>query len=270
RGEPPVPPAPPPSAPESAGFLAALVAVLYTFGGYQNSMNLAGDVSRSRRGLPLGICGGMAIVTVLYLGINAAYLTVLGAGGVAASPLVAGELASRVFGPSGDAIVSAAIFLSAAGFVNATVLHVPRGYLAMARDGLLPPALGRVHPRTQAQGAGLLFFAATALAPLFFLGTFDKLLQYVMFTDALSLAALASSLFVLRRRGAAGGGRHAPPAFQMPGYPLLPAIFLLSVAAVAADILFRQPRLALAGAAVALGGVPLYLAGRRAWGSPSS
>jgi APA family basic amino acid/polyamine antiporter len=238
-----------------AGMLAALVAVFYAYGGYQNVVNLAGDVRDARRRLPLGVAGGMAIVTALYLLINAAYLRALGAAGVARSPLVAGDLARAALGPAGDAFVSLAIFISAAGFVNATVLHVPRTYLAMADDGLLPAWLGRLNPRTQAQGPGLAFFAASALLPLLVLGSFENLLGYVMFTDALSLAALASCLFALRRRGEGG-----PDAWRMPGYPWLPAAFLLVLLGIAGQVLARQTRIAVAGLVIVAAGVPVYAA----------
>ena len=241
-----------------AGLLAALVAVFYAYGGYQCVVNLAGDVRDARRRLPIGIAGGMAIVTALYLLINAAYLHALGAAGVARSPLVAGDLARAALGPAGDAFVSLAIFISAAGFVNATILHVPRTYLAMADDGLLPAWLGRLNPRTQAQGPGLAFFAATALLPLLVLGSFENLLGYVMFTDALSLAALASCLFVLRRRDEGGAD-----AWRMPGYPWLPAAFLLVLLGIAGQVLARQTRLAVAGLVIVAAGVPVYLLMRR-------
>jgi APA family basic amino acid/polyamine antiporter len=256
-------PAPEGVAPAStapAGWLAALVAVFYTYGGYQNTMNLAADVRQPRRGLPRAVCAGMLIVTALYLAINLAYVRGLGTAGVAASPLVAADLARRVLGGAGEAFVSTAIFLSAAGFVNATMLHLPRSYMAMAEDRLLPAVLGRFDPRTQAQGPGLAFFALTAFVPLLFLGSFEKLLGFVMFTDALSLAVVASCLFVLRRRGA---GSAEDDGFRMPGYPWLPLLFVLAVLGVAAHIAVHQTPTALAGCAVAAAGVPLYFALRR-------
>lgn len=244
------------------GMLTALVAVFYAYGGYQNTMNLAGDVREARRKLPWAVCGGMVIVTALYIAVNAAYVRALGPGGVAGSPLVAADLSRAALGAAGESFVSLAIFLSAAGFVNATILHVPRSYLAMAQDGLLPAALGRLNPRTQAQGAGLAFFAATALVPLLFLGSFEKLLAYVMFTDALSLAAVASCLFMLRTRGEGAG----EGTWSMPGYPWLPAAFVLSVLSVAGDVLARQTRLAFAGIAVVMAGLPLYFVMKWGWG----
>ena len=249
-----------PTSTAPAGWLAALVAVFYTYGGYQNTMNLAADVRQARRGLPRAVCAGMLVVTTLYLSINFAYVRTLGAAGVAASPLVAADLARRVLGGAGEAFVSIAIFLSAAGFVNATMLHLPRSYLAMAEDRLLPAVLGRFDPRTQAQGPGLAFFAVTAFVPLLFLGSFEKLLGFVMFTDMLSLAVVASCLFVLRRRGEGSDGE---AAFRMPGYPWLPLVFVLAALGVAANVAVSQTPTALAGCAVAAAGVPLYFALRR-------
>ena len=251
-----------PSGSSAAGLLAALVAVFYAYGGYQTTMNLGGDVRDPRRSMARSITGGMAIVILLYLAINVAYLRGLGIEALAVSPLVAADLAHAALGRGGEAFVSLAIFLSVAGFVNATILQLPRTYVAMAEDGLVPAALGRIDPRTRAQRWGLAFFAATALIPLLLLGSFDKLLGYVMFTDALSLALMASCLAVLRKRGE-GDADHR--TFRMPGYPWLPAIYVLVLLGVAGDIAVRQTQLALAGAAIAAAGVPIYYLMKRTW-----
>jgi len=239
-------------------FLGALIAVFYTYGGYQCAMNLAGDVRDAPRQLPRAVLSGMMIVTLLYLGINAAYLHVLGIEGAAAEKLVAAGLARACFGGAGEAVVSAAIFLSAAGFVNATILQVPRSYLAMAQDGLLPRVFLRVRAGTQVQDVGLAVFGATALLAVPFLGSFEKLVSYVIFTDSLMVAVVASCIFVLRRRGAGG-----TTTFRMPGYPLLPALFVAFTLGLVVHVLWTQPRLALAGAAVFAAGLPLYLLMRR-------
>ena len=255
---------PPPSAllgaPPAGGMAAAAVACFYAYGGYQMAMNLGGDVRRARRNLPLAICGGMAIVVALYLLINAAYHAALGVGGIAQSRLVAAALARATLGASGEAVVSLLIFLSAAGFVNATIIQMPRSYYAMAEDGGLPGVFLRVNARTQVQEAGLGFFAATMLIPALWLGSFEKLLSYVMFTDSLSLAVLASTLFVLRRRGT---GSEAPDLFRVPLGPVLPAIFMACLLAVCVRVLLTETRLAVAGVAVMLIGWPLFVLARK-------
>lgn len=244
-----------------AGLLTALLAVFYTCGGYQTTMNLAADVKEARRNLPRAVAGGMAIVVALYLFINLAYQHTLGLAGVAAAKLVAADVARAALGPAGEAAVAAAIFLSAAGFVNATILQVPRSYYAMAQDGALPRAFLRVNARTQVQELGLGFFGATMLLPALLLGSFEKLLNYVMFSDSLMMATVASTLFVLRRRGEGGA-----EAFRMPGYPLLPAVFTLCLLGIAAHVTLTEPRLALAGTAILLAGWPIFLLARRTSG----
>jgi len=239
---------------------AAAVACFYTYGGYQTAMNLGGDVRNPRRNLPLAIGAGMSVVVVLYLLINAAYYGALGLAGVAGSRLVAAALARATLGSVAEAVVSLLIFLSAAGFVNATILQMPRSYYAMAEDGALPRAFLRVNARTQVQEMGLAFFALTMLVPAFWLGSFEKLLSYVMFTDGLTLAVVASTLFVLRRRRT---GDDQPSVFRMPLYPLLPAIFMACLLAVSLQVLLTETRLSLVGLAILLAGWPLFVLARR-------
>ncbi len=243
-----------------AGFASAAVAVFYTYGGYQGAMNLAGDVREPQRNLPRAVTGGVIVIVALYLGINGAYERVLGLSGVAASPLVAAALARATLGPVGEAVVSVAIFLSAAGFVNATILQMPRSYYAMAEDGALPAAFLRVDPKTQVQRVGLAFFAFTMLGPAFLLGSFDKLLNYVMFSDSIALAVLASTIFVLRGRDTGGEG------FRMPGYPVLPALFTVALLGVSARVFVTETFISLIGLGVLLAGIPLFLIGRAASG----
>jgi APA family basic amino acid/polyamine antiporter len=258
-----------------AALTAAAVAVFYAYGGYQNAMNIGGDVRRARRNLPLAVAAGMLIVTALYLFINTAYQRVLGTGGVARSDLVAAELARACLGQAGGAIVSLAIFVSAAGFVNATILQVPRSYYAMARDRAVPGIFQRVNPRTQVQEFGLVFFGATMLLPALMIGSFEKLLSYVMFTDALTLVVVASTVFVLRRRAergdTAGGDPHPDTGggtvFRMPGFPVLPLLFMACLLAVALHVLVHETRLALIGMALLLAGWPLLLLVRWAQGA---
>lgn len=244
------------------GFASAAVAVFYTCGGYQGAMNLGGDVRQPERNLPRAIAGGMLVVIALYVGINFAYERTLGLAGIAASPLVAASLARAALGPWGETAVSLAIFLSAAGFVNATILQVPRSYYAMAEDGALPAVFLRVDPGTEVQRAGLAFFALTMLGPALLLGSFSRLLNYVMFSDAVAIATVASTLFVLRRRERATSAPNPPGGFRMPGYPWLPALFTLVLLAVALRVLWTEPAVALAGAAVMAAGVPLFTLSR--------
>jgi basic amino acid/polyamine antiporter, APA family len=240
-----------------AALAAALIPVFYAYGGYAMTMNLGADVKDARRRFPLAVTFGMLTVVALYLALNFAYERTLGIGGLSGSRLIAAALARASLGRGGETIVSLAIFLSAAGFVNATILQMPRSFYAMAEDGVLPRMFLRVNPRTQVQLAGLAFFGLTMLAPAFLLGSFEKLLNYVLFTDMLTLLVVASTIFILRRRRAGGEG-----AFRIPGYPVVPALYMLAILGVAVHIAAAQTPLALAGTAVLLTGAPLFLLGR--------
>ena len=239
---------------------SALIPCFYAYGGYQLTMNLGADLKNARRRFPLAITAGMFTVLGLYLLLNFSYQRVLGVGGIADSKLVAAALSRATFGPSGEVLVSIAVFLSAAGFVNATIMQMPRSFYAMAQDGVLPKAFLRVNPNTQVQEVGLLFFGTTMLVPAFLLGSFEKLLNYVMFTETLTLAVVASTLFVLRRRHTGDAG------FSMWGYPYLPVVYIACLLGIAARVFSLEPRLAVAGIIILLTGWPLFLLGHRLFG----
>ena len=247
--------------PSGLRLASALIPCFYAYGGYQLTMNLGADLKDARRRFPLAITAGMITVVALYLLLNFAYQRVLGIGGIADSKLVAATLSRATFGPPGEVLISLAVFLSAAGFVNAAIIQMPRSFYAMAQDGVLPRAFLRVNPDTQVQEVGLLFFGATMLLAAFAFGSFEKLLNYVMFTDALTLATVASTLFVLRRRRTGDGG------FSMLGYPVLPALYIVCLLGVAARVFSQEPRLALAGIAIWLTGWPLFKLGHKLFGA---
>ena len=140
-----------------------LIAVFYTQGGYQNTINFGADMKNARRNMPRAILIGMLIIIACYLLINAAYYKVLGISGIAGAKLVAAEVARVTFGNFGYLFVSLVIFFSALGFLNATFLRLPRAYYAMAEDNTLPAIFMKVNQKTQAQELTQVFFSATVL-----------------------------------------------------------------------------------------------------------
>jgi basic amino acid/polyamine antiporter, APA family len=251
----------PSQTPAALRLASALIPCFYAYGGYQLTMNLGADLKDARRRFPLAISGGMLLVVGLYLVLNFAYQHGLGTSGVAQSTLAAAALARATFGPPGEVLVSIAVYLSAAGFVNATIIQMPRSYYAMAQDGVLPRAFLRVNPDTQVQEVGLLFFGLTMILPAFVLGSFDKLLHYIIFTDNLTIATVASTLFVLRHRHTGDSG------YTMWGYPVIPAVYLACLVGVSARVFFLEPGLALAGILILSTGWPLFRLGRRMFGA---
>jgi len=237
------------------------IAVFYTQGGYQNTINFGADMKKARRNMPRAILYGILIIIVCYLLINVAYVKVLGVPGIAGSKLVAAEVALAIFGRFGVLFVSLVIFFSAMGFLNATFLQLPRAYYAMAEDKTLPDIFMRVNKRTQAQEFTLIFFTATVLLSIAFLGTFENIVNYVMFVDALSIAVVASTLFVLRRSAKEQNSEY--DGYHVPLYPFVPAIFVLFLVFVSLNVLWNDTRSALLGALIFASGYPIFLFMRR-------
>ena len=239
---------------------AGLISVFYSYGGYQCTLNFGADVKKAKRNLPLAIFFGIAIIIACYLLINTAYIKVLGADGVAAAKLVAAETARVTFGRVGHLFISLAIFLSALGFVNVNLMQIPRAYHALADDGSLPAVFKKVNGRTQVQEFTLFFFGATILLPIFLLGSFENLVNSVMFIDALNLALVAATIFILRKKA---GPNDPYDGYRVPVYPLVPAIFVLVLFSVSVNVLLTQTKSALVGAIIFITGLPVFYLMRR-------
>ena len=239
----------------------AFIYVFYAYGGYQNTINFGADVHDARRNVPRAVFFGILIVLACYLTINAAYVKVLGVPGIAGAKLVAAETARVTLGETGKLVVSLAIFLSAMGFLNVTLMQIPRVYYSMAEDRTLPGVFQKVNPKTQTQEFGLLFLGAIILISIFLLQKFENIVNYVMFLDTMTLAIVSSTVFVLRRRARRSG--EAYTGYRVPLYPVLPALFVAFMLAISANVLATQTREALYGAIFFAAGLPVFLLMRR-------
>ncbi len=251
--------------PSGGGFLAALVPILFSYGGWQAVTSIAPEVRNPRRTLPLALALGSAIVVLLYLLANAGYLAVLGAREMARlETTFAVEVASRTMGGLASDAVAAAILVSALGVANAYVLVMPRIAYAMAEDGLFPRAVASLHPRFRTPHVALLGFGAWTIAVLFLSPDFDRLLGRVVAADWFFFAACGAALLKLRARL----GPPAPGTFRTPLHPLVPVVFVLGAASVAVVAAVQNPLDSLAGAGL-LAGAALVIAilSRRSYGS---
>ncbi|MBI5021563.1 MAG: amino acid permease [Ignavibacteriales bacterium] len=237
------------------GFALGLVSVYYTYGGYQNTLNFGGDVQSPKRNIPRAIFFGIAIIIILYLLINWAYIHLLGLEGVSGSKLVAAEVARVCFGNSASTVISITIFLSAMGFVNVTLMQIPRTYYAMAMDGALPKIFMRINSKTQAQEFTLIFFGGMVLLSIFLLGTFEKLVNYIMFFDNLNNAIVASTIFVLRKQSKITS---ETDSYKMPWFPVMPFLFILFLLGISINVFINQPTDTYIGIGILITGYPFY------------
>ena len=249
-----------PALPASAGFRAfgaALVPVLFTYGGWQQTNFIAEEIVEPERTLPRALVLGVVIVAVVYLLANVAYLRVLGPGGLASSSAPAADTMRRLLGPVGGTFIAAGIAVSTFGFLDLVILVTPRVLQAMAADGVFFPRLAELHPRYQTPGAAIVAESAWAVV-LTLTGTFAQLVDYVSFGDWIFFGLTVAGLARLRAADAAAPTA-APRGLLVPGYPWTPAFFVLAALLVVASSVLESPRNAAIGTGLLLLGVPVFL-----------
>ena len=131
---------------EPRGFLRALVAGLFAFGGWHMVTYAAEETHDPERTIPRALMLGTAVVVVTYLALNAAYLLVLPFDRVLASTHIAFDATLAIAGPAAASAISVLVIVSSFGAMSGIILAGPRVYYAMAEDGLLFNWMGAVHP----------------------------------------------------------------------------------------------------------------------------
>jgi APA family basic amino acid/polyamine antiporter len=255
-------------------FGAAMVGSLFSSDSWNNVTFAAAEVQNPKRNLPLALALGAGSVTVLYILANFAYLSVLPMHGTAAGTSVLARgiqfatqqrvgtaTAEMIFGAAGGTIVAAAILVSTFGCNNGLILSGARVYWAMARDGLFFTRAGKLSAR-EVPAFGLVIQGIwTSLLCL--TGTYDQLLNYVIFAQLLFYAATTTGLFVLRKTRP-----DAERPYHAVGYPVLPALYIILALAVAVVLLLSKDTRtqALAGLLIVFIGIPVYFIWRGAAG----
>jgi APA family basic amino acid/polyamine antiporter len=243
---------------------AALVPVLFAYGGWQQTNFIAEEIIEPERRLPRALVLGTAIVVLVYVLANLSYLRALGVQGLALSRAPAADLMFAAHGGVGLKFVSAGIAVSTFGFLNLVILVTPRVYQAMAADGLFFAALARLHPAYRTPTGAILLQGAWAVA-LVFTQTYGELLDYVVFADWIFFGLTAATLFVYRRRephpltpspASGEGGRTV--RFRTPGYPWVPGFFVAAAIYVVASSVGSNLANAALGTALLAAGVPVY------------
>jgi basic amino acid/polyamine antiporter, APA family len=236
---------------------AALVPVLFAFGGWQQTNFIAEEIIAPERNLPRALLAGVAIVVAVYLLANLVYLRTLGVAGLSRSNAPAADAMTALLGSGGRTLIAAGIAISTFGFLNLVILVSPRVYQTMAKDGLFFPSLGRLHPRYRTPTAAIVFQAIWAVI-LTLTGRYGDLLDYVVFGDWIFFAATASTLFVFRARERRGEEK-SELRFRMRGYPIGPLVFMLAALYVVVGSVASNPLNAMKGIALMALGVPVFL-----------
>jgi APA family basic amino acid/polyamine antiporter len=238
-------------------FGAAMVPVLFSYGGWQTANFLAAEVKEPRKNLPRGLLLGVLGVVVLYISVNWVCLRALGPRTLAVTSTPATAVMRLALGQRGATFIAAAIAISTLGFLSQSILTAPRVYFAMADDGLFFRAVAWLDPRTRVPVVAIILQSVWTIV-IALSGRYEQILNYVIAMDFLFFGLTATTIFVFRRRAARGEIEMKSGGYRMPGHPVSTAIFVAICWWVVANTIYRYPRNSLVGYALLLAGVPVY------------
>jgi basic amino acid/polyamine antiporter, APA family len=236
-----------------SGFMAALVAALWAYDGWNDLNMVSGEISNPERNIPLALIFGVALVGLLYVLLNAAVQYVLPADAIAASARPASDAMAVALGTLGAGIVSVGMALSMLVAMNGTVMSGARVPFAVARDRYFFSALADVHPRFHTPSVAIIVQAVLAIVLLLLGGNFRQFFSLAIFSEWLFYMIATSTVFVFRRRAP-----EAPRPYRVWGYPVVPFLFILAAAVLLYYTFTANLRNSALGCLVILAGIPFF------------
>ncbi len=222
----------------------SLIAVSFTYGGYQQTINFGNDVERPAKNIPLGIFIGITIIILLYLLVNLSYYKIVGFVPMKQETEIAFVVMNRVAGSTGAIIFSALLFLGVLAYVNGLLMSNPRVMFAMGEDGSLPGIFAGKNEKTNVLTFSLTVFTALCILILYFSQQFEKILTFTIFLDCFGMVLSSATIFWFRRKT-----RELDNAgiYKMKWYPLMPLVFIAAYLFVGVSISMADPGAALTG-----------------------
>jgi basic amino acid/polyamine antiporter, APA family len=239
---------------------AAMVPVLFCYGGWQNTNFIASEIKNPRRNLAWALVIGVSAVIVLYVLVNLACLRVLGATGLAQTSVPASAVMRMVSGDRGARLIALGIAVSSLGYLSVAILTAPRVYFAMAEDGLFFRSVAYVSPKTRVPLVAILMQSIWTLV-IALTGRFEQILNFEVPIDFIFFGLTAACLFVFRRRER--NQLPAEPGFRVPGHPVTTILFIAACWLVVANTLYKYPLNSSVGVVILLLGLPVYAYWRR-------
>ena len=249
-----------------SAFGAAMVPVLFSYGGWQTANFVAGEMRNPRRDLPRGLLIGVVGVIVLYEGVSFICVRALGPAGLAATKTPASTVMRLAWGGRGATFIALAVAISALGFLSQSILTAPRVYFAMADDGLFFRAVGKVSASTRVPVVSITLQSVWTIV-IALTSAYEKILAYVVAMDFLFFGLSATCLFVFRRRERlhpTGQEIAAPGLSRAPGHPITTLLFIAACWVVVANTIYRFPKNSLIGMGLLALGIPAYYLWRAA------
>ncbi len=240
-----------------SGFIAALVAALWAYDGWNNVSMVSSEVKEPQKNLPRALIGGTLLVIAIYLAANWAYFHVMKPSEVAGGTRVAAEMMSKIYGAPGAALVSIGAMISMFAALNGSILSGSRVPYAAARDGLFFSSVARVHPEHHTPSVSIIVLTMWSCL-LVLSGKYDDLFNLVIFASWILYGMTAAAVLVLRRKR---------PDLERPyrtiGYPFVPVLFICGAAILLISTAFQRPRESAGGVGLIVLGLPFYLKWRK-------
>jgi amino acid transporter len=245
-----------------AGFGTAMLFVLFTYGGWNDAAYISAEVRNPHRNMSRALLLSIALVALLYVLVNLAYVKGLGYDAMARSNAVAADLLKNTWGTGGEKLIAIMIAIAALTSVNGSMIVGARSNYALGRDWPLLGYLGHWHrasgsPRNAMLVQGVIALALVGLGAVRNSG-FKGLVEYSLPVFWGFFMLVGISLFVLRHRHA-----EVRRPFRVPGYPVVPAIFVCVCGYLLYSSLVYHGGHALVGLGVLAVGAVLMLFARR-------
>jgi APA family basic amino acid/polyamine antiporter len=245
------------------GFGAAMVPVLFAYGGWQTANFIAGEIREPRRNLPRALVAGVIGVVLLYLSVNYVCVSILGVNGLAASETPASEVMRLALGERGARLIAVGIAVSTLGFLSQSILTAPRVYFAMAEDRLFFKSVAWINPRSRVPVVAIALQGALAIA-IAVTGRYEQILNYVVSIDSTFFGVTAAALLVLRSRASktTEGGESDAGRFSIRTPLIVIVTFMIAEWLVALNAFYTYPKNTVIGLAILAAGVPVYMCWR--------
>jgi APA family basic amino acid/polyamine antiporter len=230
---------------------AALIPVMFAYGGWQTSCFIAGELREPKRDLPRGLLIGVLGVILLYLSVNFVCIYVLGVDGLMQTKTPASEVMRLVLGDKGAKIIALGITISTLGFLSQGMLTAPRVYYAMADDRLFFKSVAWLHPKTLVPVVAIAFQGVWAML-IAASGRYEQILNYVVSVDFIFFGLSATCIFIFRKQD------ESETRFKVPLHPFTTIFFIAACFFVVANTIYKYPANSAIGLLIMLVGIPVY------------
>ena len=233
--------------------IAAIMMIVFSFLGWDRVGYVAGEMKNPEKVIPQSMFYGMLIVTILYLGSNILYHSVIGLEGMRSSSIVASDTAISLFGSIGASLMSIMVIISATGSVNGTMMATTRVYYAMAKDGLIFKWFDFIHPRFQTPTHAIVAHCFWSIMLILIRQNFETLVAGMVFAILIFYGFTTVAFFKFRKENSGNND-----GYSLPYFPILPALYLLGIVVLVLLRAFYEPWKSAQDLIFVLSGIPMY------------